>query len=213
MLLPPAPQHRRPRARLTLIKVGPPAGGMNQDLAQGCQSWRMGVAARQGVCCCVCLARSDTYSGRIGLPVRRVSGRDGSSSIRARAFKTGLEYDLGCCSECLAGTERRCTISSGLGVALGHDLPSSRALCLSAILSRRTNRTLAVDDQAMAGPGTNSQDRATAHMSWKVSHFAVGEPLSKRESCRASPVNHRCEKFEYQFHSHVRPASAENARL
>jgi catechol 2,3-dioxygenase-like lactoylglutathione lyase family enzyme len=25
--------------------------------------------------------------------------------------------------------------------------------------------------------------------------------------------NHRGEKFEYQFHSHVRPASAENARL
>jgi hypothetical protein len=25
--------------------------------------------------------------------------------------------------------------------------------------------------------------------------------------------HHRGEKFEYQFHSHVRPASAENARL
>lgn len=29
----------------------------------------------------------------------------------------------------------------------------------------------------------------------------------------ANSVNHRREKFEYQFHSHVLPASAENARL
>ena len=28
-----------------------------------------------------------------------------------------------------------------------------------------------------------------------------------------TPFRHRGEKFEYQFHSHVRPASAENARL
>ena len=30
---------------------------------------------------------------------------------------------------------------------------------------------------------------------------------------RPYPFRHRGEKFEYQFHSHVRPASAENARL
>jgi hypothetical protein len=31
-------------------------------------------------------------------------------------------------------------------------------------------------------------------------------------SCVVNRVDHRREKFEYQFHSHVRPASAENAR-
>jgi hypothetical protein len=34
---------------------------------------------------------------------------------------------------------------------------------------------------------------------------------AKTEALRL--VDHRREKFEYQFHSHVRPASAENARL
>jgi hypothetical protein len=34
-----------------------------------------------------------------------------------------------------------------------------------------------------------------------------------KDTAATNSTNHRGEKFEYQFHSHVRPASAENARL
>jgi len=52
--------------------------------------------------------------------------------------------------------------------------------------------------------------------SWRLITFelsgAVKRPLERRVG-RQLAEDQRLEKFEYQFHSHVRPASAENARL